>query len=41
MTIGRRTLRCLMIGAMLAFTSTATAQSTVSGQTLEGAGTSR
>lgn len=36
MTISRR-IRCLTIGAMVAFTSTATAQSTVSGQTLEGA----
>ena len=37
MTINRRTLRYLTIGAMLACTSTATAQSTASGQTLEGA----
>ena len=36
MTISRRTFRCLTIGAMLALT-TATAQSTDSGQTLEGA----
>ena len=37
MTISRRWLRCLTIAAILAFTSTGTAQSTVSGQTLEGA----
>jgi len=37
MTISRRTIGCLAIAAMLAFTSTATAQSTASGQTLEGA----
>jgi hypothetical protein len=36
MTISRRTSRCLMIGAMLAFTA-ATAQSTNSDHTLEGA----
>jgi hypothetical protein len=37
MTIGTRTSRWLTIAAMLAFTSTATAQSTISGQTLAGA----
>ena len=37
MTIGRRTFCGLTIAAMLAFTSTATAQSTVSGKTLAGA----
>ena len=38
MTISRRrSLRCLTIVAILAFTSTATAQSTASGQTIEGA----
>jgi hypothetical protein len=37
MTISRRSLRCLTIAAILTFTSTATARSAVSGQTLEGA----
>ena len=36
MTISKRTSRCFTIGAMLAFTTTAMAQSTSSGQTLEG-----
>ena len=37
MTIRRHTILSLTIAAMLAFTSTAPAQSTVSGQTIEGA----